>query len=149
MAIGITSIPASGSATVADRLGLGTPGGRLRANQDEFLDAMTRARATPGETPEKAARGAAEALVSTALVQPILKRLRESNGAAAPFAPNQAERSFGPMRDAAFAQKLVSSQHWGLIDNLARRMLMRSGHASPAAAGGLKEGKADGGAQGR
>ncbi len=115
-------------------LGTGAPAAttRLRANQDEFLDALTRARSDVKDPPEVAARKAAEALVSASLVQPIFKKMRESSSAAAPFAPNQAERTFGSMRDAAFAQRLVSSQRWALVDNLARRMLERSGHSPKA-----------------
>jgi hypothetical protein len=90
-----------------------------------FSEILAQARTNPGDTPEMQARKAAEQLVSTALVQPIFKRLRDSNNAAAPFAPNQAERTFGAMRDAALAQRMVGSQRWALVDQLARRMLAK------------------------
>ena len=69
---------------------------RSPRQQEDFLDALTRARAKPGETKDEAARKAAESLVSASLVQPIFKRLRESNNAAAPFGrPTEAERPSG------------------------------------------------------
>ena len=98
---------------------------RVRSDQEMFSEILAQARTNPGDTPEMQARKAAEQLVSTALVQPIFKRLRDSNNAAAPFAPNQAERTFGAMRDAALAQRMVGSQRWALVDQLARRMLAK------------------------
>jgi|GEM_PF-2463353 len=75
------------------------------------------------------AREAAEGLVSAALIEPVLKRLRESGGAAAPFAPNAAERSFRQMLDAEFAQRMVKSGRggggWPLVDKLAQDLLAR------------------------
>jgi Rod binding domain-containing protein len=101
---------------------------RTRDNQAMFSQIIASAKAKPdAETPEGRARTAAEQLVSTALVQPIFKQMRESNNAAPPFAPNQAERTFRSFMDAAIAQKMVHAQHWGLVDRLARGMLKRGG----------------------
>src|SRR5690606_15227257 len=58
----------------------------------------------PGQSPEQRARGAAEEFVSVTLVEPVLASLRESNWAAPPFAPGDAERTFRPMLDARVAQ---------------------------------------------
>jgi Rod binding domain-containing protein len=109
------------------RLGADPGGSRRTDDQDLFSQVISRAKAGSNQTPEQRARLAAEQLVSTALVQPIFKQMRESNNAAPPFAPNQAERTFGSMLDATLAQRMVSSQHWGLVDHLARRMLGKLG----------------------
>jgi Rod binding domain-containing protein len=105
-------------------------GARLAQDQADFASILSRARAQE-EDPERQARAAAEQLVSTALVQPIFKRLRESNNAAPPFGPGKVERTFGPMLDATFAQRMVSSQRWGLVDALARRMLAKGATTTP------------------
>ncbi len=89
-----------------------------------------------GKSPKEQARAVqAEQLVAVALVQPVLKEMRENSHAAPPFAPNQAERTFRGMMDAGFAQRLVKSQRWGLVDAVARRV--------------LKEKNAEGGAEPR
>lgn len=64
---------------------------------------------------------AAKKLVAHALVLPILKQFRETNQAAAPFAPNQAEKAFGSVMDQEMASRLVSSG-WGLVEAVARRL---------------------------
>jgi Rod binding domain-containing protein len=95
-------------------------------SRDSFAQVIARA-STGGGTPEARAREGAEQLVATALVQPVLKQLRESNQAVAPFAPSQGERSFRSLMDAALAQRMVRSQHWPLVDRLARGMLKKLG----------------------
>jgi Rod binding domain-containing protein len=95
------------------------------SGQGEFSALLAQANAGDGRTREELAREAAEGLVSTALVQPIFQRLRESNRSPAPYAPNQAERMFGSMLDALYAQRIVKSQNWGLVDRLAQRVLSR------------------------
>jgi Rod binding domain-containing protein len=106
------------------------PGSGRTDNQQLFSQVISRAKTDAAETPEQRARKAAEQLVSTALVQPILKQMRESNNAAPPFAPNEAERTFRSFMDASLAQRMVGSQRWGLVDQLARRMLGRLGQQS-------------------
>lgn len=101
-------------------------------DQELFSQVISRAQSNKEETPEARARAAAEQLVATALVQPVLKQLRESNHAEAPFAPNAAERSFRSLMDAGLAQRMVTSQHWGLVDNLARGMLKKMGQDTAA-----------------
>ncbi|MCX5689497.1 MAG: hypothetical protein NTV94_06880 [Planctomycetota bacterium] len=83
---------------------------------------------------EKArARAGAEQLLSVALVQPVLKSLRESNHAAAPFAPSQGERTFRAMMDASMAQNLVKSGNWGLVDRVAQALLRNTSPDAKAA----------------
>ncbi|MFA6046289.1 MAG: hypothetical protein WC718_14995, partial [Phycisphaerales bacterium] len=94
--------------------------------QNAFSQALAKASTpgkTPDATPEGQARKAAEDLISTALIGPVFKGLRENNNAAAPFKPNAAERSFGQMLDATLAQRMVSSAHWPLVDSVARHLL--------------------------
>ena len=66
------------------------------------------------------ARDAAEQLVAISFIQPVLSSLRESNMAADPFGPGDAERRFGPMWDAAIAQRIVKARGFGLVDAVAR-----------------------------
>lgn len=99
--------------------------------QDAFGRALAIAKAPEG-TPESQARRAAEDLISTALIGPVFKGLRENNNAAAPFKPNAAERSFGQMLDATLAQRMASSAHWPLVDSVARRLLRKTGDEAGA-----------------
>ena len=74
-------------------------------------------------TPKDNARSAAEQFVAVTLVQPILAQLRESNAAAAPFAPGEGEKQFRALHDATLAQEIVRAAHWPLVDRLARNLL--------------------------
>lgn len=79
------------------------------------------------------ARKAAEEFVSIAFIEPVLRSLRESNNAAPPFAPTEAEKSFGPLLDAEIAQRIVAHEHYGLVESVARQLLKASGGARDAA----------------
>ena len=94
---------------------------RLRGEQREFQSLVGRAAALVEGTPDGAdkARDAAEQFVAQALVQPVFKSVRASNGAAEPFRPNAAEQSFRGMMDAQLAQRLVKSRNWALVDHIA------------------------------
>ena len=70
-------------------------------------------------------RRAAQDLVSIALVQPILKQLRQSNNAAAPFAPGPMEKQFGTFLDAQYANSLVKSGNFCLVSAVQRWMSER------------------------
>lgn len=116
------------SGGVAERANTPSMSRRAAASTDEqemFAAALSRAK--EGGTPATRAREAAEGLVATALIYPVLKQMRESNRAAPPFAPGRGERSFGQLMDATLAQRVVKSAHWPLVDALARRMLARMG----------------------
>lgn len=82
------------------------------------------------------ARESAEDLVAVSLVEPTLKLLRESNGAAAPFAPGEAEKAFGPLLDQAVAQRLVRASNFGIVDRVASDLL-RNAQARAALAPGV------------
>jgi Rod binding domain-containing protein len=121
---------------------LGDPSvARSRALDEQagFASVLSRAQARPGaesRTPQQRAREAAEQLVATALVQPVLKQLRETNNAVEPFKPNSAEKSFSQMMDTELSQRIVKSRGWALVDRVADTLLKRGGigkESTPAA----------------
>ena len=106
----------------------------LARTQRDFAAALGRAGRDPGErpaTPLEGAREAAQQLVSVALVQPLLKQLRDSSRAAPPFAPTQAEKQFAAIGDATLAQDIARAANFPLVDRLARDLL-RMGAARAA-----------------
>ena len=66
------------------------------------------------------------------LVEPTLKLLRESNSAAPPFAPGDAEKAFGPLLDAEIARRVVRASGFGLVDRVASDLLKRTQRQTPA-----------------
>jgi Rod binding domain-containing protein len=78
-------------------------------------------------SPEGKARKAAEDMVSLSLIEPTLKMLRESNNAAAPFAPGDVEKAFGPLLDQAISQRIVRASGFGIVDRLASDLLKHGG----------------------
>ena len=104
------------------------------ADQDLFASVLSRARQDKGATDEATkARTAAEDFVAQALVEPVLKQMREMSQAAAPFAPNQAEKAFRTMLDGAMAQRVVKSGNWTLVDKVAERIAGNAGVVPTAA----------------
>jgi len=81
------------------------------------------------------ARATAEEFVATALVQPVLKELRESSTAWGPFAPGSHEKSFGFLLDAHIAGRIVQAKGFELVDIVARNLL-KHGEVAASAAGG-------------
>jgi Rod binding domain-containing protein len=68
-------------------------------------------------------REAAEQLVATAFITPILGALRENSLAEGPFAPNAAEKRFGPLLDQQFADRITQSAKFSLVDTIVDRYL--------------------------
>lgn len=89
-------------------------------------------------TAEERARKAAEQIVSVALVQPVLKQLRESNMAAPPFAPTQGEKQFQGLMDSAISERLVHASRFPLVDRLAEQMVVKSRGTAAARAEGVQ-----------
>lgn len=83
-------------------------------------------RVRSGATPEQKARAAAEEFVATALVKPVLSRMREGSQAAAPFAPGPYEKQFGPLIDNEIAKRLVQASRFDIVDAVARNLLKNS-----------------------
>lgn len=81
------------------------------------------------------ARATAEEFVATALVQPVLKELRESSTAWGPFAPGSHEKSFGFLFDSHIAGRIVQAKGFELVDIVARNLL-KHGEVAASAAGG-------------
>lgn len=108
----------------------GQPEYGLVARQRSFAGVLGRELAGGGaarQTPEQRARATAEQLVAVTFIQPLLKQLRETNHAAPPFGPTQAERQFGALADADLAQQVTRAAHFPLVDRLAQDLLIRSG----------------------
>lgn len=81
--------------------------------------------------PEHAkAREAAEKLISTTLVEPILKQLRETNNAAPPFGATPAEKQFGSLLDHRLSQDIVRSANFPIVDRVARDLLRNRGDSA-------------------
>ena len=75
----------------------------------------------PGETHQEQldrARQAAEGLVATSFLSPILKQIRESNNAAPPFGPTQAEKQFGGLLDNRLADEISHAAQFPLVERL-------------------------------
>ena len=109
-----------------------TPRKSLARSQETFAQIISRAQERPGvRTQTERARASAEQLVSIALIEPALRAVRESGGAAPPFAPTPAERRFGAMLDAHRAVEIARSTHMPLVERIAADML-RSSTPSPA-----------------
>jgi len=122
--------------SIAEQVAAGPARDRQRLDEKrQFSRVLSRARGEPGGKAES--RAAAEQLVSIALVQPVLAKMRESQNAAPPLAPNSAEKSFRQLHDAALAARIVGSQRWGLVAHVEQQMAKRAGGqnaAAPAAA---------------
>ncbi|MCP3904809.1 MAG: hypothetical protein GY715_14370 [Planctomycetes bacterium] len=111
-------------ATVAPRAPAPQPPAHALAT---FAEALHGARQP---TREEQAREAAENLVSSALVLPILAMVRENSRLEEPFAPGPAERRFGPMLDQQVADRIVRKANFPLVDRLADQLLTGDGEDS-------------------
>lgn len=114
-----------------------SPAQGLLARQGSFAEAMGIAERRIGggvADREARAREAAEQLVATAFVRPVLASLRGSEGAAEPFAPTTAEKQFGAIQDQRLADELVRAARFPLVDRLARDLLRSGGGATAARA---------------
>lgn len=95
-----------------------------------FAAILGRSQNTEDLTPQEKARGAAQQFVAIALVQPILKQIRETNQAAPPFAPTGGEKQFQGLFDTEIAQRIVRAAHFPLVDRLAGDLLRKGGETS-------------------
>jgi len=74
------------------------------------------------QDPRTAAREAAEQMVSTMFVQPLLDMALQQEGTG-PFAPGQAEKTFGPLLHQAMADEIVRKADLPLVDAMVERTL--------------------------
>jgi hypothetical protein len=93
----------------------------LTQNQRAFADVLAIAnRGMDLQDPAEQHREAAEKLVATTLVEPILKQLREANNTPPPFGPGAGEKQFRSLGDAHAAREIVRSSRFELVDRLAQ-----------------------------
>lgn len=79
-------------------------------------DAQSQAAATPTDV-----REAAEQLVSSAFITPMLGAMRESSMAAGPFSPGAVEKRFGPLLDQQVADRVTQASRFTLVDAIVER----------------------------
>ena len=76
------------------------------------------------------ARDAAEQLVSTSLVLPILSSMREGPFLSGPFKPGTMVRRFGTMLDVHMAEAITSSSNFDLVDSVVDQIVARTGNST-------------------
>ena len=108
------------------------PGGVESTSPDQaaFLKQMAgRLGADPTDaragTPEGLARLGAERMVSTALIEPLVREARESSASTGMFAPGPGEKRFGHLMDRSIADSIVASPGFGGVVSIERRLLER------------------------
>ena len=88
-----------------------------------LVDRPAAATAAASEDPRGAARTAAEQMVASLFVQPMLDMALESRmQAGGPFAPGEAEKSFGPLLNQRLADQIVRAADLPLVDVLVDRL---------------------------
>ena len=119
--------PTSNSSAGFGSLSRAAPSSLLEQQRDfaEVLSTAERRIDRAANTPDREteARRAAEDLVAATLIDPVFKALRESDDAAPPFAPTQAEKQFRALADAQTARQIVRSGGFALVDAVAQRLL--------------------------
>lgn len=68
-------------------------------------------------------RAAAEQMIASTFITPVLASLRENSTAVGPFAPSIAEQRFGPLLDQHFADRVVQASNFSLVDAIVQRYL--------------------------
>jgi Rod binding domain-containing protein len=117
--------------SIDQRLSARTPIAGLSAAQDDFSSILSRKRSDPNISIEQQTRESAQDFVAIALVQPVLKQLRDSDRTPAPFGPGPGEKQFRQIADGAFARQLVRKSNWGLVDRISKMLLDKAKGTSP------------------
>ncbi len=113
-------------------------GGELKMAMPEISHRAETASPKGGfeKTLREKAHEAAEQFVASSLVIPILATLRENTfNASGPFAPNLAEKRFGPVFDQHVADRVVQAANFPIVESIADRYAAKfeeSGAASVA-----------------
>ncbi len=105
---------------------------RLQGRQQDFASALGIAQRGQAAGDKASPREAAQQFVAVALVQPILKQLRDANRTPAPFGPGQGEKMMGSLADAQVAQAMVRRADWAIVDRIERTLIEKSGKAVTA-----------------
>ncbi len=111
------------------------PDTRSESIRDIFTGAELNYEIVKGESIEAKtlrAREAAEKLVSSTLVEPILKQARETNNTPPPFGPGKAEKQFGAFLDSKLSDQIVSAAQFPLVKRIQQDLLQHSGYLSDA-----------------
>lgn len=109
---------------IADTTVSSLKGTRADVNQHERAFAGVLAGTTDDLDARRALlREAAEQLVSSAFISPVLGAMRDNTMAEGPFAPGDVERRFGPLLDQHFADRIVAGSRFSLIDTIVDRYL--------------------------
>jgi Rod binding domain-containing protein len=77
------------------------------------------------------AKLAAEGLVSTTFIEPILKQVRESNHTPPPFGPSNAEKQFSALLDTRLADDIVHAANFPLVQRITDQLLRNMPSAEP------------------
>lgn len=106
-------------------------GASVRAGFEHLLD---KARSAEQNTTPSEARTTAQQLVATTFIVPILRQMRESSHAPAPWGPTTAEKNFGPMLDAKIADQIVSASDMPIVERITNTILRNTGQPVPTTA---------------
>ncbi|GEM_PF-1343911 len=128
----LSPIPSPAASPIAGALDITARDSSRLSDQRVFASVMSRARQSEPIDPVQAASEGAENLISVALVQPMLSKLRDSSWATEPFKPTSGEKSFRGMLDNAFALKIVRGGNWPLVEKVKQRLLARVQQAPQA-----------------
>lgn len=139
--LSMTTFPTSTNVVMGPRQGpareRAAMGGDNAVRFQRLLDEASKATggAEKAVTPEMraTARQSAETLVAQALIAPLLAQIRDTNHAAEPFGPTEAEKRLGPVFDEHIAVGLVRRSHFDLVDNVQSTILRRAQPAGAAA----------------
>ena len=92
------------------------------AGSAEFSSALGRVTA---QRPEDQIRQAAEQLIATSLVQPILASMSQSPFREGVFAPGPIEERFTPLLHRHLSDRIVASANFGLVEALTDHLVPR------------------------
>lgn len=97
---------------------------RMMERAPSFASAIARVGAG---TREKQINEAAQQLVATSLVQPVLDSMMKSRFREGPFSPGPVEERFMPLLNRHLSDRIVSSANFGLVNALTDQLTARSG----------------------
>jgi len=97
------------------------------ANPPALTQANKPGASESAETQRARAREAAEGLVATSFIKPILAQVRESNNAPAPFGPTQAEKQFGSLLDNQLADEIARASQFPIVDRMVEQFTRHLG----------------------
>lgn len=101
-----------------------TESNRLAGNTNSKLNSIGVFKLDANEVdPIAKARSAAEGLVSTTFIEPILKQVRESNNTPPPFGPSSAEKQFSALLDTKLADEIVHAANFPLVERISKQLL--------------------------